>query len=188
MFRDYLQSLGILSEIDLSMLDGETYEKSIPKNGFFLKEGELAREVAFIVNGEFRVFYYNSKGEEVTSCFALSNSIITSYYSFITNEDSQESIQALSDTQLICISRDTIFELEKKSTNWLKLSKFIAEQEYINLEKRILLLQKETADKRYAELVRNQPELLQLVSLEQLSSYLGISSRHLSRIRGRKSK
>lgn len=184
MLIKYLQSLGILSEQDLLLLKGKTYERKIPKDSFFIREGEVSQEVAFILSGEFRSYYYSSKGEEVTYCFALPNSFVSSYSSLITQEKSQESIQALSDAVLVCISRETINELEEKSVNWLKLSKLIAQQEYLNLEKRIFLLQKESAEKRYADLFQNQPELLQLVSLEQLSSYLGITPRHLSRIRG----
>jgi glycerol-3-phosphate responsive antiterminator len=53
--------------------------------------------------------------------------------------------------------------------------KLIAEQEYIKIEKRIFLLQKETAEKIYRDLVTNQPELLQLIPLNFLSSYLGVT-------------
>ncbi len=43
--------------------------------------------------------------------------------------------------------------------------------------------QKETAKKRYEDLLKNQAALLQLIPLNYLSSYLGITQRHLSRIR-----
>jgi CRP-like cAMP-binding protein len=84
---------------------------------------------------------------------------------------------------LFAISRDEILNLEKSSTNWIRFLKFIAEQEYINMEKRILILQKEGAEKRYEDLLTNQPEYLQLIPLNYLSSYLGFTQRHLSRIR-----
>ena len=85
--------------------------------------------------------------------------------------------------ELLTISRDEILKLENSSTNWLKFFKFIAEQEYIKMEKRIFILQKEGAEKRYQDLLTNDPEYLQLIPLNYLSSYLGITQRHLSRIR-----
>jgi CRP-like cAMP-binding protein len=51
------------------------------------------------------------------------------------------------------------------------------------MEKRIFLLQKESAEKRYEDLLTNQPTYLPLIPLNYLSSYLGITQRHLSRIR-----
>jgi len=184
MFQEHLQSFGILTEEDLALLEGRTYERFIPRNDFFIKEGEVAREVAFVKSGEFRSFYYASNGEEVTYCFRLAKTFVSAYSSLIQQTASLESIQALSDSELICISGDCLMELEEKSKNWLRLTKLMADQEYMHLEKRVFLLQKESAEKRYADLLKNQPELLQRVSLEQLSSYLGISQRHLSRIRG----
>ncbi len=84
---------------------------------------------------------------------------------------------------MLTISRDEILKLEDSSSNWLKFFKFIAEQEYIKMEKRIFMLQKESAEKRYRNLLTNDPKYLQLIPLSYLSSYLGITQRHLSRIR-----
>jgi hypothetical protein len=81
----------------------------------------------------------------------------------------------LTDINLLTISREEILILENSRINWLMFFKLIAEQEYIKIEKRIFLLQKETAEKIYRDLVTNQPELLQLIPLNFLSSYLGVT-------------
>ena len=94
-----------------------------------------------------------------------------------------ENIQALTRVELLTISRDEILKLENSSANWLRFSKLIAEQEYIKMEKRTFILQKESAEKRYEDLLTNEPQYLQLIQLSCLSSYLGITQRHLSRIR-----
>ena len=136
-----------------------------------------------MVSGLFRSFYYSSSEEEVTYCFTFSNSFVSAYSSFLSQTKTAENIQALTDIELLTISRDDIFKLERSSTNWLRFFKFIAEQEYIKMEKRIFILQKESAEKRYQDLIRNQPEYLQVIPLNYLSSYLGITQRYLSRIR-----
>jgi len=61
--------------------------------------------------------------------------------------------------------------------------KVVAEQQYIELEKRIFKLQKDNASKRYADLIKHQPEYILKIPLQYLASYLGITQRHLSRIR-----
>ena len=50
-------------------------------------------------------------------------------------------------------------------------------------EKQIQLYRLLTARERYEYLEKNQPEILQRVSLTQLSSYLGVKRETLSRIR-----
>lgn len=61
--------------------------------------------------------------------------------------------------------------------------KLIAEQQYLELENRVFQLQKETALQRYTSLLNNHPEFVQEIPLQYLASYLGITQRHLSRIR-----
>ncbi len=90
-----------------------------------------------------------------------------------------ENIRALTDIELFTISRDEILKLEESSTNWPRFFKFIAEQEYIKMKKIIFTLLPESAEKRFVDLLTNS----QLIPLNYLGSYLGITPRHLSRIR-----
>ncbi len=181
--REYLKSFGILTDEDINLLETSVKVKRLKKGEFFIREGKISKEVAFIKRGFFRSFYHNSNSEEVTYCFTFSNSFIAAYSSFLSQTKTAENIQALMDIEMYAISRDKILALEATNTNWLKFFKFIAEQEYIKMEKRIFLIQKETAEKRYEDLLINHPDYLQMIPLSYISSYLGITQRHLSRIR-----
>jgi len=181
--RNYLKSFNILKDDEIDSFESKVIRKHLKKGDFFIKEGKTSKEVAFVVSGLFRSFYYSSSGEEVTYCFTFSDSFLSAYSSFLSQTKTVENIQALTDIELYSISRNEILKLEQSSPNWLRFFKFIAEQEYIKMEKRIFILQKETAEKRYEDLLANQPEFLQLIPLNYLSSYLGITQRHLSRIR-----
>lgn len=181
--KNYLQSFNLLTEIEIENFLTQVTFKQLKKGDFFIKEGKTCKEVAFIISGLFRSFYYSSTGEEVTYCFIFQDSFMTAYSSFITQTPTAENFEALSDVELFVISKDTIDKLEKESTNWLRLLKLLAEQEYIKMEQRVFLLQKESAEKRYEDLLMNHPDFLQFIPLHYLSSYLGITQRHLSRIR-----
>lgn len=181
--RDYLQTFNILTEKEIDHLESIVKGKKIKKGAFFIKQGRISKEVAFVISGLFRSYYYSSQEEEVTYCFTFSNTFVSAYSSFLSQTETVENIQALTDIELLTISREEILMLEKSSTNWLKFFKLIAEQEYIKMEKRVFLLQKESAEKKYKDLLTNQPEYLQSIPLNFLSSYLGITQRHLSRIR-----
>ncbi|WP_438712170.1 Crp/Fnr family transcriptional regulator [Aquimarina muelleri] len=181
--RNYLESFNILTSDEIDLFESKVVSKKLKKGDFYIKEGKISKEIAFVVSGMLRSFYYSSSEEEVTYCFTFSNYFLSAYSSFLSQTKTVENIQALSDIELLCVSREEILKLEESSSNWLKFFKFIAEQEYIRMEKRIFLLQKESAEKRYEDLLANHPEFLQLIPLNYLSSYLGITPRHLSRIR-----
>jgi CRP-like cAMP-binding protein len=181
--RDYLKSFNLLTNDEIALLESKAVYKKLDKGDFFIKEDKTCKEVGFVISGLFRSFYYSSSGEEVTYCFTFANSFLSAYSSFLSQTNTIENIQALTDIELLTISRDEVLKLEESSTNWLKFFKLIAEQEYIKMEKRVFILQKESAERRYEDLLTNEPEYLQLIPLKYLSSYLGITQRHLSRIR-----
>lgn len=181
--KNYLQSFNLLSETEINEFEQKVRDRTIKKGEFFIRQGSICQEVAFVHTGALRSFYHSSTSEEVTYCFTFADSFLSAYSSFLSQSETMENIQALTDVELLTVSRADILALEQRSTNWLRLFKLIAEQEYIKMEQRIFLLQKETAETRYQDLLSNQRELLQLVPLSHIASYLGITQRHLSRIR-----
>jgi CRP-like cAMP-binding protein len=108
---------------------------------------------------------------------------MTAYSSFITGQNTVENIQAITDVELLIIPKSELDDLVKENANWIKFLKIVAEQQYIELEKRIFQLQKNSALQRYRDLITHQPEYIQHIPLQYLASYLGITQRHLSRIR-----
>ncbi len=183
MIKKYLQSFEILSEREIDDFIQNTTPKKLNKSDFFIREGEICKEIAFINSGIFRSFYTSSKGEEFTYCIMFPNNLLAAYSSFITGEPTSENIQAITEVELLVIPKTKVDNLAQESTNWLKVFKIIAEQQYIELEKRIYQLQKDNAVERYKDLIENQPQYIQQIPLQYLASYLGITQRHLSRIR-----
>ncbi|PWJ42863.1 Crp/Fnr family transcriptional regulator [Sediminitomix flava] len=179
----YLRAFEILTETDIDAFLRLVEPSHLKKGDFLIKEGEVSNYIAYIQSGIFRSFYHSSEEEEVTFCFTFQNQIITAYTSWISQEVSRENIQALSKTDLFVISKENANLLEEEYPNWVKFFKHIAEQEYINLEKRVYLLQRETAEVRYQDLIKNYPEYFRSIPLHYLASYLGVTQRHLSRIR-----
>mgnify|MGYP006160260391 CR=1 FL=1 len=181
--KNYLQSFNILTEEEIDSFCELLVPKKIKKGEFFITEGKTCKQIAFIVSGLFRSFYYSSEEEDVTYCFTFENSFLAAYSSMITQLPTEENIQALSDCELLVISKEKMDQLEKSSTNWLMLSKTIAQSEYLKMESRVFMLQRESAETRYHNLVENHPKYLNSIPLNYLASYLGITPRHLSRIR-----
>ncbi len=181
--EDFLRSYNILNEDEIAYLVELGKVKTIKKGDFYIKEGNISKDLSFVVSGIFRSFYYLDSGEEITYCFLFPGTLITAYSSFISQMPTNENYQALEDAELIVIPKNKIDELVQTSTNWLRLSKILAEEQYILLEQRVFMLQKEKAEKKYNDLISNNPEYIQKIPLNHLASYLGISQRHLSRIR-----
>lgn len=183
MIKKYLKSFNVLTDDEIANFIQLSTKRGLNKADYFIREGEICKDVAFILSGTLRSFFISDKGEEITYCITFPNNLMTAYSSFITERSTEENIQAISDVELLVIPKNKIDDLAMKNPNWVKFMKIIAEQQYIELEKRIFQFQKNNALQRYSHLIKSQPEYIKKIPLQYLASYLGITQRHLSRIR-----
>ncbi|WP_163410321.1 Crp/Fnr family transcriptional regulator [Flavobacterium ajazii] len=177
------QSIQDFSSEELMLLDDLITFRTLKKGEFLLKENQVCNEIVFIEKGILRSFFVNHKGDEITNCFAFENEFMASFASFITEDTAEESIQALADTELQVLDRKAFERLYQSGFNWQETGRKLTELEFVNLQKRMVSFQKLSATQRYEELYQNHQKYLQLIPLQYLASYLGITPRHLSRIR-----
>ena len=181
--KEYLQKFNLFSSEDIAELEALGRYQSIKKGAYFFKGGSVCDKVAFVFSGTFRHFYHLDSGEEITYCFTLADNFVTAYTSFVANKNTDEHIQALSDASLFVIPKLEMERLINTKNNWMTFSKIIADRQYIKRENRIFLLQKENAKNKYEHLLATKPEYLQNIPLQYLASYIGVTQRHLSRLR-----
>lgn len=181
--KSLLEQTGILNPADIDKIVKCAATKRLGRSEYFIKAGGVCSEIAFVASGILRSFYVSDAGEEMTYCLSFPNSFMTAYSSYILNAPGIENIQAMADTELLILSRQDIEQLSADNMNILRFLKMMAEQEFISLEKRIFQMQKEKARQRYLNLLKEHPNYVQSIPLRYLASYLGITERHLSRIR-----
>jgi CRP-like cAMP-binding protein len=155
----------------------------IPKGSYFIRTGEVGSKLGFIYQGLLRTFYVHDNGEEITYCFAMENAMEASFESFISEKPSALSIVAIEDTTLLVITKPDLNSLLDKYLFWNQVSRKLTEQEYLKMTQHADESKTTTAKTKYLNLLKQQPQLLQRVPLHYIASYLGISSRHLTRMR-----
>lgn len=156
--------------------------KTLAEGEYFLREGRICKEIGFVDQGLLRL-YYLKDGKEITNCFCKENTVTTAYSSLITQTESDLAIQAIEATQLIVFSYDALQQLYQKNLFWQQLGRLAAERELITTECHHRFLSDLSAMDRYKQILAEDPELLQRVSLSYLASYLQVAPETLSRIR-----
>lgn len=180
---EYLKQYNLFTDSEINEFISLATISTIKKGDFFIKQDEICTTLSFVNFGIFRSFYYSNNDEEITYCFTFPNTLLVAYSSFITQNKSEENLQALTDSEIISISKKELENLAESNNKWLIFLKIIAEKEYVELEKWIFNHQKSNAQKRYVDLINNYPQFVQQIPLHYIASYLGITQRHLSRIR-----
>lgn len=156
--------------------------KKIEAGEYFLEEGKVCRNIAFIEKGLMRLYYLND-GKEVTTCFCKENTITCSYKSLITKTPSDMAIQAIEPTELIVFSYESLQRLYEKELFWQQVGRLAAENEFVNTECHNRFISDLSATERYQQILEEDNDLLQRVPLSYLASYLQVAPETLSRIR-----
>ncbi|MBN8641029.1 MAG: Crp/Fnr family transcriptional regulator [Flavobacteriales bacterium] len=154
----------------------------LKKNDYFVKENEVCTYFCYVESG---ILQHSIliEGEEKTSYLALKNSVTSSLSSFLFQKPSRKSIKAIADTKLWVVDLKTFKELIINNEAFHQFYYNLIEKQICLIDDYRIDLLTLTPEERYTKLLTNDPKLLQEVPLHYLASFLGISNRHMSRIR-----
>jgi CRP-like cAMP-binding protein len=158
-------------------------EKDFSKDDMILKSGKTCNEYYYLEDGYARAYTYDLDGNDVTTAFYTSNQVICELFSFFKRVPSRENIQALSDCKTWYLTFDGLQEVFHSLVEFREFGRTILINSYAMLKQRMLSTLHETAEERYGNLLRTNPEIFQHAPLKQIASYLGITDTSLSRIR-----
>jgi CRP-like cAMP-binding protein len=182
--KEYLKKVINDGELDYCLLEiiNSFSLLQLNKNDFFVKEGAVCSYFGFIESG---ILQHSSivLGEEKTTYLALKNSCVSALKSFLKKTSSRKNIKALSDCKLWVIDCDKFNALIKNNKAFHTFYFNLIENQIFLIDDYRIDLLTLTAEERYQKMLVNEPSLLQEVPLHYLASFLGISSRHMSRIR-----
>ena len=174
----------ILEEESLNdIVKHSSYLKST-KGAQLISEGKRHHYIYLIVKGSVKS-YYLKDSKEVCMWFSLENEIIGTT-STIQGDTSKETIELLEDSELIKLNIEKIKELTQKDLSISNVLNSLWEEHATFLEERLYQLQFMNSQERYKALIKDNPEILQRVSLTDIASFLGVSRETLSRIRAKK--
>ena len=182
----YLDQIAIISEVDWFFFKSKLQRRIILKKSIILKATEIENNVSFIESGVVRLYIPKEDPEkEITLGFSFKNQFVSAYDSFLTQTPSAYQLQALSQTTLLSISYEDL-QLVYRSTQIGNLvGRLIAERLFLIKSSREQNLLNLSAEERYLRLFKERPELLKVIPLKYISSYIGVTAQALSRIRKR---
>jgi CRP-like cAMP-binding protein len=156
--------------------------KAYDKGDHFVRVGQVSKHLGFAESGVFQ-YYYPTDGEERTTYVTPERSFIACLGSFLKGIPSIENIRAITDARVWLIEKQDLKRLLDDVPAFKDYYIGLLEWQIgcIDTSRHDLLVL--TAEQRYQKLVDNEPELLQRIPLQYLASILGVTPRHLSRIR-----
>lgn len=180
MLNKYLNLSGIQEGRDFLKQYGRKTE--IAKDDFFSHQGEIARYVGYIEKGGFRYLSYTSAGKPQIVGYSFKDDFVADYSSFQNQTKSVVDILAIEDCVIYTITRSELDQFYEKHHDIHLRSKF-AETIFADIYTRLISLYCDTPQERYLKLLEQHPEMLNMVSLKEIASFIRVTPETLSRIR-----
>jgi CRP-like cAMP-binding protein len=154
----------------------------LKKNEYLVQEKQVCTHFCFLESGVLQ-HAIEVAGEEKTTYLALRNSVTSSLSSFLNQTPSRKSIKAIVDSKLWVIDLNVFKDLIAHNDGFQQFYHNLIEKQICLIDEYRIDLLTLTPEERYNKLLQTEPKLLQEVPLHYLASFLGISTRHMSRIR-----
>lgn len=159
-------------------------QKDIPDKTILLSEGEISKHIYFINKGALRL-WNNDDGRDITVQFFFENQIVSSFESFYLEKASNFSLESIENANITQLSRESLNLLINEFPTLNTCITDIVFERFIDYTNFFLSRIKDSPEKRYQDILNNEPELIQRVPHHYIASYLGITPVSLSRIRTR---
>ena len=184
--KDYLDQIAEISQQDWLFFTSKLQRKVIPKKKVFLKLNDVEDSISFIESGVVRLYIPKENPEkEITFGFSFKNQFVSAYDSFLTQKPSAYQLQALTETTLLSISYSDLQDVYQTTQIGNLIGRLTAERLFLIKSTREQNLLNLSAEERYIKLFKERPELLKVIPLKYISSYIGVTAQALSRIRKR---
>lgn len=156
--------------------------KEFKKGSFFIEEGQISGHLGFVEKGLFQ-YYLLVDGEEKTTYSTTEGNLLASLVSLFRQTPAREGIRAVKNSKIYLLSKKAIQELQNEVPGFKDFYIGLLEYQIGCIDDSRMDAIALTATHRYEKLIQEEPELLQQIPLKYIASILGVSERHLSRIR-----
>jgi len=182
-FQPFYNMVSPLSEKTWADILPLFHQRNLLAGEFFVKEQEIATEIAFLETGVVRAYFTNESGNEYNKQFFVAPSSIGAYTSLLTKKPNRIAQQALTDCVIWSCKFSDLTAFYEKHHDLERLARKIAEHYFLEKEKKELEIVLLEATQRYQLFQQEFPTLEQRISQYHIASYLGITATQLSRIR-----
>ena len=180
--RELARRYSTMTHDELDVLESILVPMKFQKGEMILREGEVATCIYWVVKGLVRQFYYKN-GKEVTEYMAAENTICMSIESLFKEQPSKQQIHAIEPTILFALPKARLEHEAVRNVNIQMLYRKILEESLILSQIRADMLRFESAQERYAKLMKRAPQLVLRAPLVYIASYLQMTPETLSRVR-----
>lgn len=176
--------IATLDRNEVELIESSFKPFHLAKGAFFLKAGEVNKQIGFIKKGLVRYFVYKDE-EESTFEFTKEGEFIADYQSFNNSTVSVQNIQAIEDCEMLIINYHDVQKIFDSTKNGNLIGRHVIEHRFDVMVNQLLAIYMQNHEERYRNFVEQYSDLAQRIPQYLIASYVGVKPPSLSRIRRR---
>lgn len=153
------------------------------RKGYFLRAGEICKQVAFVLEGCLRSYAVDEEGVEHNLQFAPEGWWITDMNSILMAEPATLNIDAIEDSEVLLITREQQDLLFRELPKLERFFRILSEKSMAGSHKRLIDQVSVSAKQRYLNFCKRYPALIQRLPQKHIASYIGVTPEFLSKIK-----
>lgn len=179
----YLRAHTNVTNEEIEKVQSLAVTRTLRRNEFLLREGEVCRHKIFVSKGLLRTFGTAADGSEHILYFAPEHNWTLDAESYDSHQPAKFNIAAVEQSEvLLWVKHDfdhllaTVPELRHFSERLVMRSGHMGRH-------RLLAALSATPEEKYQDFIQSYPDLLPRLPLHMIAAYLGVSLKTLTRIR-----
>jgi CRP-like cAMP-binding protein len=181
--HDTLSGYVELDGQDRRLVESLFRHETAEKGDTLIEQGKPAEKAYFVLSGYLRYFKTTPAGDDLVIHLFSPGDFATSMASFFTGAPAMEYMQAITDCEMLSITRNDLEKLYSAATKWQIFGRRLMENFLLDKEIRIIDQISLPALDRYSKLLADRPDIVQNVPVKDIASFIGIKPESLSRIR-----
>jgi CRP-like cAMP-binding protein len=178
-----LSKYQALNPIEIDTINSIVQKRNIKRRQFLLSENEVCKHYTFVLEGCFKMYKVDEKGNEHILQFSKENEWMTDISSFHSELPSELYIEAIEKSVVLQIQKVDLLHLFINFPKFDRYFRVLIENLFIQLQNRVLLNISSSAEKKYLSFLDTYPLLLNRISNVQIASYIGVTPEFLSKLR-----
>lgn len=181
--ENHIKTYVSLGEDEILALNSLVQYKKIKKNQYLLHEGGVAAMSSYVLSGCLRTYITDNKGTEHILGFSTPGWWTGNLQNFYNDKPSQLNIQAILDTEILFITKETKEKLFLSGAVFERYFRILTERSLIAFQERTLEILSLSAEERYWKFYSQYPDLMLKLPQKYVAGYIGVTPEFLSKMK-----
>jgi CRP-like cAMP-binding protein len=186
LFLDNMRRHIRLTEEEEAVVLSKLRPVKLKRREHLLKQGTVARDLAFVIEGCLRAYALDDNGFEHILQFAPAGWWISDMSSVISRRDSLLNVDAIKPSEILLLSREDQLALFDDVPKLERYFRVLTENGLVSSRMRLIENLSLTARQRYQRFCQTYPNLINEIPQKYIASFIGVTPEFLSKIRGEK--